>query len=223
MQEVRWALADHRRGYHNAGERGRQPVQSDLWKGLRTLEKAVFYREWLPLPKAEFNILAMLAEQGGSFSGNYSDMCRYLGVTPQNRNRQALRAAVESLTTSGFITHESRGRTQILKVIPKVTEISLPHPWVQSVIRHDYSGESVAFAQVLKVFAWIACNEMPIVTNAEIAADLSISTSTVVSAKNVLEREYENITKKRISEKVGENFFRNLGQELRMNAWWTDI
>ena len=44
------------------------------------MESIVFYDEWLPLPKAEFNILAMLAERGGSFSGNYSDMCRYLGV-----------------------------------------------------------------------------------------------------------------------------------------------
>ena len=187
------------------------------------MEKAIFYREWLPLPKAEFNILAMLAEQGGSFSGNYSDMCRYLGVTPQNRNRQTLQAAIESLTTAGFISHESRGRTQILKVVPKATEIPLPRLWVQSVIHHDYSSESVAFAQVLKVFAWIVGNEADIVTNDMIAAELNISASTVVSAKNVLEREYENITKKRISEKLGENFFRNLGQELRTNAWWTNI
>ena len=187
------------------------------------MEQAIFYREWLPLPKAEFNILAMLAEQGGSYSGNYSDMCRYLGVTPQSRNRQALQAAIETLASNGFITHESRGRTQILKVIPKATEIVLPRLWVQSVIRHDYSSESVAFAQVLKVFAWICNNEMPVVTNDEIAADLNISPSTVVSAKNVLEREYENITKKRISEKLGENFFRNLGQELRTSAWWTEI
>lgn len=187
------------------------------------MEKAVFYREWLPLPKAEFNILAMLAAEGGSFSGNYSDICRYLGVTTQNRNRQVLQASIASLAVTGFVRHESRGRTQVLTVIPKATEIILPRSWVQSVIHHDYSSESVAFAQILKVCAWIAWNEMPIITNDMIAADLSISTSTVVSAKNVLEREYENITKKRISEKVGENFFRNLGQELRMNAWWTDI
>ena len=187
------------------------------------MEKAIFYREWLPLPKAEFNILAMLAEQGGSFSGNYSDVCRYLGVTPQNRNRQALRAVIEKLTSNGFITHESQGRTQTLKVIPKAIEIPLPRLWVQSVIRHDYSSESVAFAQVLKVFVWIAGNEAAIVTNDMIAAELNISASTVVSSKNVLEREYENITKKRISEKLGENFFRNLGQELRTNAWWTNI
>lgn len=187
------------------------------------MEKAIFYREWLPLPKAEFNILAMLAERGGSFSGNYSDMCRYLGVTPQNRNRQNLQTATQALAATGFIAHESQGRTQTLKVIPKATEIPLPRLWVQSVIRHDYSGESVAFAQVLKVFAWITGNEADIVTNDMIAAELNISASTVVSAKNVLEREYENITKKRISEKLGENFFRNLGQELRTNAWWTEI
>ena len=187
------------------------------------MEKVIFYREWLPLPKAEFNILAMLAEQSGSFSGNYSDMCRYLGVTPQNRNRQTLRAAVESLAAAGFITHESRGRTQTLKVVPKATEIQLPRLWVQSVIRHDYSSESVAFAQVLKVFAWIAGNEADIVTNDMIAAELNISASTVVSAKNVLEREYENITKRKISEKVGENTYRSLGQELAASAWWDDI
>ena len=110
-----------------------------------------------------------------------------------------------------------------MSIIPKATEIALPRLWVQSVIRHDYSGESVAFAQVLKLFAWIAHNEMPVVTNDEIAADLNISSSTVGSAKNVLEREYENITKRKVSEKLGENIFRTLGQELAAGAWWTEI
>jgi hypothetical protein len=64
---------------------------------------------------------------------------------------------------------------------------------------------------------------MPVVTNDMIAADLVCSPSTVVSAKNVLVREYEIITKKRISEKMRENFFRNLEQELRTNAFWTEI
>ena len=187
------------------------------------MEKVIFYLEWLPLPKAQFNILAMLAEQGGSFSGNYSDMCRYLNVTPQSRNRDALRTAIETLSSKGFIEWESRGRTQHLKLIPKAKEVKLPRRWVQSVIRHDYSSESVAFTQVLKVFTWIAWNKMEIVTNDMIAADLNISPSTVVAAKNVLEREYENITKRKVSEKQGENIFRTLGQELRTSAWWTEI
>ena len=82
---------------------------------------AIFYWEWIPLPKAEFNVLAMIAEQGGSFTGNYADMCRYLGVTPQSRNRNTLSAAIEELTKNRFITQESRGRTLTLTVIPKAT------------------------------------------------------------------------------------------------------
>ena len=187
------------------------------------MEKVTFFREWLPLPKAEFNVLTMLAEQGGSFSGNYADMMRYLSVTPQSRNRKTLQAAIESLTSKGFITWDSRGRTQNLKVIPKATEINIPKRWVESVIRHDYSSEAVAAAPVLKVFLWIAQNSQDIVTNDMIADDLGVSVSTVVSAKNVLEREYENITKRKISEKVGEGSFRSLGQELAASAWWDEI
>ena len=186
-------------------------------------EEIIFYREWLPLPKAEFNVLAMIAEQGGTFSGNYADMCRYLGVTPQSSNRTAQKNAIESLVSQGFISCESHGRTHRLTAIPKATEIRLPRLWVQSVIRHDYTSERVAFAPVLKVFIWIVKNDMPVVTNATIAEDLNVSVSTVVAAKNVLEREYQNITKRKISEKVGEDFFRTLGQELAAGAWWTEI
>ena len=185
-------------------------------------EDIMFYKEWLPLPKAEFNILSMLAERGGSFSGNYADMMRYLNVTPQSRNRKVLQTAIESLTSKGFITWNSSGRTQTLKVIPKATGITFPRPWVQSVIRHDYSSEDVAFAQVLKVFLWIAHNKRKIVTNKEIAAALGVSVSTVVSAKNVLEREYENITKRKVSEKCGDIFI-SLGQELAASAWWEEV
>ena len=187
------------------------------------MEEVIFYKEWLPLPKAEFNVLAMIAEQGGSFTGNYSDMCRYLGVDPQSRNRNTLSAAIEELTKNRFITQESRGRTLNLTVIPKATEIRLPRLWVQSVIQHDYSSEAVAFAPVLKVFIWIVHNDLSVVTNSMIAEDLNVSVSTVVNAKNVLEREYENITKRKISEKIGNDIFRNLGQELAAGAWWTEI
>lgn len=83
------------------------------------MEKVIFYREWLPLPKAEFNVLAMIAEQGGSFSGNYADMCRYLNISVQDSNRKALQRAVKSLVSNGFIIHESNGRTQYLEIVPK--------------------------------------------------------------------------------------------------------
>ena len=84
-------------------------------------------------------------------------------------------------------------------------------------IQHDYSLEDVAFPPVLKLFLWIAQNKLDIVTNDMIAADLGMSVSTVVSAKNVLEREYENITKRKRSEKWGDTF-RFIGQELAAGA-----
>ncbi len=186
------------------------------------IESVVFYDEWLPLPKAEFNVLAMVAEQGGAYAGNYSDMCRYLSVTPQSRNREQLRSAIESLTSKGFLSCDTRGRTHHLKVIPKGKEVILPKLWVQSVIHHDYTSESVAFAQVLKLFLWIVQNRMDIVTNAQIAEELGISESTVVSAKKVLYTEYENIYKKKVSQKYGDGF-RSLGQELAASAFWTEI
>lgn len=185
-------------------------------------EYIVFYDDWLPLPKAEFNVLAMVAEQGGTYAGNLSDMCRYLTVTPQTRNREQLRSAIESLTSKGFLTCDTRGRTHHLKVIPRETEVRIPRLWVQSVIRHDYSSEKVAFAQVLKVFMWIMQNRMRVVTNAMIAAELGISESTVCAAKNVLQHEYENIYKKKVSQKWGDGF-RSIGQELWASAWWTEI
>ena len=186
------------------------------------IEYVAFYEEWLPLPKAEFNVLAMVAEQGGTYAGNLSDMCRYLNVTPQSRNREPLRSAIESLTSKGFLSCDTRGRTHYLKVIPKDTEVKIPKVWVQSVIRHDYSSENVAFAPVLKVFLWIVQNRMEVVTNAMIAAELGISESTVCSAKNVLQYEYENISRRKISEKRGD-FFCTLGQELAASAFWKDI
>lgn len=63
---------------------------------------------------------------------------------------------------------------------------------------------------------------MDVVTNAMIAEDLKISESTICSAKNVLQYEYENITRKKISAKWGDSF-RSLGQELEASAWWTEI
>lgn len=47
------------------------------------MENVAFYREWLPLNKKEFRILAMLADFGGEYHGNLTDMCRYFSVSPE--------------------------------------------------------------------------------------------------------------------------------------------
>ena len=69
---------------------------------------------------------------------------------------------------------------------------------------------------------YLAGGNVDSVVNAMIAAELGISESTVCAAKNVLQHEYENIYKKKVSQKWGDSF-RSVGQELAANAWWTKI
>ena len=87
------------------------------------MKEITFYWEWLPLPKDQFRLLAMIAASGGRFDGNYTDICNYLSVTPQSRNREKIKASLEVLTSAGYIGWEQSGRTHHLTVNPKETEI----------------------------------------------------------------------------------------------------
>ena len=203
----------------------RKPLKGALQLKGKGMEKVKFYWEWLHLPKEQFRLLAMIATNSGEYEGNYTDMCRYLSVTPQSRNRNKIKTALETLKSAGYIEWKTKKRTQYLKINPKEKEVKIPLRLAESIINHDYSKEEqVAWEQVLKVYIWICCCECgEIVTNAEMASALSISESTVCSAKNVLEKEYEAITKEKVSEKIGENKFRTLGQLLQAGAWWKEL
>ena len=185
------------------------------------MKECIFYKEWLHLPKDQFNILAMIAASGGEFRGNLTDICNYLSITPQSRNRNRIKDSLNRLSFDGWIACNKEGRTLLLALIPKETEISLPLEWVDLVINHQYS-EGVAWANVLKLYIWIVYNNSSISTNKEIAAELNISESTICSAKNVLTNEFEIITKKNISEKIFDGTFRTLGQIIEPSAWWNN-
>lgn len=186
------------------------------------METAVFYLEWLGLDKSLFRILAMLADVG-QFRGNLSDLCRYFSLDPQTKTRATLRNAIEELAATGFITCERSGNTYTLRVIPKANEIEIHREWLQRLKKHEYSSESVAWEMVLKVHLWIMLHSNDsLVKNDMIAADLNTSVSTIGSAKNVLQREYEAITRSYVSKKIGENRFIREGQRLAASAWWKE-
>lgn len=184
------------------------------------MDNMIFYKEWLTLDKKDFRILAMLAANG-KFQGNLSDLCRYFSLDPQQRNRNQLRESIQQLCDQGLIECQMSGRTYTLQAIPKDNEIKMPQEWYETLRRHDYTSEAVSWEAVLKVLLWIIDNPRSVVTNREIAKDLSISVSTVGCAKNVLEREYSAITRKKVSQKLGENYFHTIGQELVATAWWS--
>ena len=122
------------------------------------MERITFYWEWLMLPKAEFNILMMLADLCGSFSGNLADMCRYFRVSSQNKNKIPLRSAIEKLTADGLITSQKSGNNYTLQIIPKEREVKLLRRWVNPILEADNFSQSVAKAQVIKSLIWISQN-----------------------------------------------------------------
>lgn len=184
------------------------------------MENITFFREWLPLQKSEFRILAMLADRG-EFKGNLSELCDYFSLTRQTRNRDQLKASIQKLQDQGLIECEISGRTYTLRAIPKAEKLEIPRAWMERIKAHDYSSENVAWEQVLKVYLWIVGNKIEVVTNQMIADDLNVSISVIGYAKNVLQYEYEAITRKQASEKFGDGSFRTIGQKLAAVAWWS--
>lgn len=187
------------------------------------MERITFYLEWLLLPKEEFNILMMLADKGGNFSGNLAEMCRYFRVSSQNRNKVSLKNAIEKLTADGFITSQKSGYTYRLQIVPKEKEVALLRKCVDPILQSEQFSQSVAKAQVIKSLIWISQNSYSkIVINDEIVSELNMSVSTFGSAKNVLEKDFHVILREieRITLSGGEK--RNIGQRLGVPAEWSE-
>lgn len=160
--------------------------------------KVCFYREWLPLPKQDFCILAMLAEQGGSFKGSLAAMCRILNVAPgQNKTNARLKASIEALSANGYISCQKKGNTYTLALLPKETEIEVFRKWVEDVIYvKGFDGDSVAWEQVLKMLIWVYGQDgMAYYTAREIGEELGVSGDVVGSAYKVLDRQFRSIAR----------------------------
>ena len=185
------------------------------------MEYIAFCRDWLPLDKREFRILAMLADIG-TFEGNLTDLCRYFSLNPQTSTRTALRNSIDALAEQGFIRKEQRGRTYILKAIPipKGRTIRIKREWFIAVRDHQYHSASVSWEAIIKVLLWLTDRSSTIFTNAEMAEDLHISVSTIGEAKKVLENDFQAIVRDYVSVKVGENLFQRIGQIVDVCAWW---
>lgn len=160
--------------------------------------KVCFYREWLTLPKNDFRILAMLAEQGGSFKGSLADICRLLNITPgQSKTNAKLKESIETLSAEGFITSQKQGNTYTLALIPKETEIEVWRKWVKDVIYvKGFEHESVAWEPVLKMLIWVyGQNGMAYHTAKEIGAELDVSGDVVGAAYKVLDKQFGSIAR----------------------------
>lgn len=177
--------------------------------------KVRFYREWLTLSKNDFRILAMLAEQGGSFKGSLADMCRLLNVTTgQSKTNAKLRTSIETLTANGYISHQKQGNTYTLTLIPKETEIKVFRKWVEDVIYvKGFENESVAWEQVLKMLIWVYGQDgMAYYTAREIGEELGVSGDVVGAAYKVLDKQFGSIAREPENYKTSNGEYRTKGQ-----------
>ena len=185
------------------------------------MDDAIFYREWLPLDKKEFRILAMLADHDGEYHGNLTDMCRYFSISAQQKTRTALREAIQTLTEHNFIESSLSGLTFHLRLIPTANEISLPRNWLTRLRQHKYSADSVSWEVIVKVILWLEENGHDVITNQQIADELNISDSVIVSAKKVLYKDFDGLLRKRRCKIVNDEF-RCIGQVHMLSAWWKE-
>lgn len=186
------------------------------------MERLVFYREWFPLPKGEFRIMAMLADKG-QFSGNLSDLCRYFFVSPQTQNRNNLRDQISALEQKGFITVQRTGRTYTLTAVPKAQRIEIAREHYERIRarQRPSDGNSVAWECVLKVFLLAWENDYDsIITNQMIREDLALSDGVICAAKNVLDREFGAIHRRKVSHKIWNGEIHTQGQNIGGSAFW---
>lgn len=182
----------------------------------------VFYREWFPLPKGEFRILALLADKG-QFNGNLSDLCRYFFVNPQTATRNRLANQINSLEEQGYIKVKRKGRTYTLTAIPKarIIKIAREHYELIRTRTRTPDGESVAWENVLKVYLWALENNFDnIITNQMIQDDLLLSAGVICSAKNVLDREFGAIHRQKVSKLTSDGEIYTIGQNIGASAFW---
>lgn len=179
--------------------------------------------EWLNLPKAEFKMLVMIADIGQNL-GNASDMCRYFNRSPQNKNKNRLREALEKLAEQKIIDLEKQKNDYVvtlLKPILQENKVCLKRKYATEILHHNYT-QSVAWENVLKVYIWVLKNDKNLFTNRQIGKCIGVSESTVTGAKNAL-KELGASEFEKVIIKEGEQFYKCIGQRAEPSAFWNNV
>lgn len=184
---------------------------------MATNNELTFYLEWIELDKKEFRILAMLSDKG-TFEGTLADICRYLGLSIQQRNRVKITESINKLADRRFIRSQTQGRQLHLSVIPQITKIHVPRDAYERIQTHNYSSRSVSWEATLKVLLWLTNRRGVLHTDRDIAEAINMSVDAVSDAKHVLEAEIKNIYRE-VSRANVDGIWYRIGQRIDVNAW----
>ena len=186
-------------------------------------DEAGFEKEWLKLEKYNFKLLtlvAVLAQNHLAYRGTVAEMCEYLGVDNQTKNRRAITTAIEQLEKKGMIKTILDGKvytiTLSVKAEKKKDVIVIQKKWIEMV--QGLKG-GVSWDNVLRVWLYLIANEEEIITSKKIAADLGMKKSMVDRIKIILVNDLQAIKCRDRSKKISEGNFKKLGQTIDTFAW----
>ena len=186
-------------------------------------DEAGFEKEWLKLEKYNFKLLtlvAVLAQNHLAYRGTVAEMCEYLGVDNQTKNRRAITTAIEQLEKKGMVKTILDGKvytiTLSVKAEKKKDVIVIQKKWIEMV--QGLKG-GVSWDNVLRVWLYLIANEEEIITSKKIAADLGMKKSMVDRIKIVLVNDLQAIKCRDRSKKISEGNFKSLGQTIDTFAW----
>lgn len=186
-------------------------------------DEAGFEKEWLKLEKYNFKLLtlvAVLAQNHLAYRGTVAEMCEYLGIDNQTKNRRTITTAIEQLEKKGMIKTILDGKvytiTLSVKAEKKKDVIIIQKKWIEMV---QGLTTGVAWDNVLRVWLYLIANEEEIITSKKIAADLGMTKRMVDRIKVVLVNDLQAIKCRDRSKKISEGNFKKLGQTIDTFAW----
>ena len=186
-------------------------------------DEAGFEKEWLKLEKYNFKLLtlvAVLAQNHLAYRGTVAEMCEYLGVDNQTKNRRAITTAIEQLEKKGMVKTILDGKvytiTLSVKAEKKKDVIVIQKKWIEMV---QGLTTGVTWDNVLRVWLYLIANEEEIITSKKIAADLGMKKSMVDRIKIVLVNDLQAIKCRDRSKKISEGNFKKLRQTIDTFAW----
>ena len=187
-------------------------------------DEAGFEKEWLKLEKYNFKLLtlvAVLAQNHLAYRGTVAEMCDYLGIDNQTKNRKAITTAIAQLEEKGMVktildNNKVYTITLSVKAEKKKDVIVIQKKWIEMV---QGLTTGVTWDNVLRVWLYLIANEEEIITSKKIAADLGMSKSMVDRIKIILVNDLKAIKCQNRAKKISEGNFQKLGQTIDTFAW----
>ncbi len=178
--------------YHLNEKKNKKGVGQIADENKNKLQIITFSRQWLRLDKCEFGTLAAiiyLSEDGTTFTGRVSDICKFVGISTQTKNAAKRKQCIESLAQKGILAYQVNKKTYTINVTNDIAETDCIHIYQDEILitkNCKLEGKSVAWEKVLKTWIFLAGNRKEIITTKEIAAAINEKEWGIYPAKAIL-------------------------------------